>query len=191
MKKRFVSFILMMVLPLLAWCQTTVYFGSVSKNTSVGLGIEAEDVIVSVMETTKSKKFDDFQLLFYDMNGDKMEVQLVADTLYHLDLEKQWAHQKDYKMKKLDYYKLKASLGSQTYVKVDGEVVNGAAFAGILNSLEAEQRMFVNREMSGLKNLSVWSWTGNNRMAMVRFRHPNVPSGAKFRNNFRYVRMGR
>ena len=51
----------------------TVYFGSISKKTSVGLGINGNNVILSIMEINKSKKFDSFELRLYDMNMDKIK----------------------------------------------------------------------------------------------------------------------
>lgn len=70
----------------------TVYFGSISKKTSVGLGINGNNVILSIMEINKSKKFDSFELRLYDMNRDKITTNMLEDTIYHLDLDKTYAH---------------------------------------------------------------------------------------------------
>ena len=167
-----------MLIPSTLFAQT-VYFGNISKKTSVGLGIEGSNVILSLMEINKSKKFDDFELKLYDMNGTPVKINMVEDTIYHLDLDKTYAHQKDYKLDYREYNILKLTLDSQSYAIIDGTMYNGAALIGVLRSLEREQNLFLNGKLPNVSKVSIWNW--NKGMEMMRFRHPNV-------KGFRYIR---
>ena len=158
----------------------TVYFGSISKKTSVGLGINGNNVILSIMEINKSKKFDSFELRLYDMNRDKITTNMLEDTIYHLDLDKTYAHQKDFKLSLRDYINLKKVLDSQSYVIINGNEYNGSAFVGILLSLEKEQKLFNNRQLYNIRNITLWNW--NRRIEMMRFKIPN-------NRRFRYIRI--
>lgn len=181
MKKLLVlAFIALVSLTLSA--QSTVYFGALSKKTSVGLGIDKGVVTLSLMEINKSKKFDSFSLRLYDMNGENLEFVMEEDTIYHLDMEKTWAHQKDYHMTYPEYNRLKLTLDSQSEVVIDGSRYNGAALVGILRSLEHEQTLFNDRQLPDIRKISVWTWQQQRGgMAMMRFRHPQA-------KGFRYVR---
>lgn len=181
--KKFLIFSLMALFSLMASAQNTVYFGNIDKKTSVGLGINANSVTLSLMEISKSKNYKDFSLSFYNMNGEKMNVDLKKDTLYHLDLEKTFAHQQDYTMSMRDYQTLLRGMDSQSYVEINGKEYNGAAFAGVLRSLETEQNLFLKGNMPNIRNISLWSWQ-NNTMGMLRFRHPQLPKN----RGFRYIR---
>lgn len=161
----------------------TVYFGNIDKRTSVGLGINGNDVTLSIMEVNKSKSFDKFEILFYDMDGRKVEYNMKEDTIYHLDLDKSYAHQKDYKMDFMTYNNILKALDSQSYVIIDGTMCNGAAFAGVLRSLQTEQNLFLQGKLQGVTKVSLWSWQQGG-MGMMRFRHPMIPRN----RGFRYVR---
>jgi hypothetical protein len=158
----------------------TVYFGNISNKTSVGLGIDGNVVTLSLMEINKSKNFDSFDLRLYDMNGQSLDISMAKDTLYHLDLDKKYAHQQDYKLSMRDYLNLKASLNSQSYVKINGDSYNGAAFTGILRSLEYEQRSFLSGNLMNVRKVSIWSWQRG--LQFMRFK-----GEAK---GFRYIRKG-
>ena len=184
MKKFILSIVaLFFTLTLLAQktVNNTVYFGNVSKKTSVGLGIYGNDVTLSLMEIVKSKNYDDFELRLYDMNGQPIEIEMKEDTIYHLELDKTYAHQKDFKMNMRDYVKLKMALDSQSYVIINGLRYNGAAFTGILKSLETEQNLFLTGLLPNIRNVSIWTWQRG--VEMMRFKHPQS-------KNFRYIRRG-
>ena len=167
-----------------SFCQSNgaVYFGNIDKKTSVGLGMNGNNVTLSVMEINKSKSFDKFELSFYDMDGNKKEYGLKADTVYHLNIDKSYAHQQDYKMDFRTYNEILKALGSQSYVTVNGKEFNGAALAGVLRSLQTEQSLFFGGRLQGVTKVSLWSWTQG--VDMMRFRHPMIPRG----NGFRYIR---
>ena len=177
--KKLIIFLLILI-PSTLFAQT-VYFGNISKKTSVGLGIEGNNVILSVMELNKSKKFDDFNIRFFDMDGQLISLEMVEDTIYHLDLEKTFAHQKDYKLDLRNYNRLKLNLNSQSYVIIDGVEYNGAAFVGVLRSLEQEQSMFNRGMLPNISKISIYSW--NRNIQMMRFKHPQS-------KGFRYIRKG-
>ena len=175
--KKLIIFLLILI-PSALFAQT-VYFGNISKKTSVGLGIEGNNVILSIMEINKSKKFDSFELRLYDMNRDKIITNILEDTIYHLDLDKTYAHQKDFKLSLRDYTNLKMVLDSQSYVIINGNEYNGSAFVGILLNLEKEQKLFNNRQLYNIRNITLWNW--NRRIEMMRFKIPN-------NKRFRYIR---
>lgn len=169
-----------MLIPSTLFAQT-VYFGNISKKTSVGLGITGNDVTLSLMEINKSKKFDSFELKLYDMNGLPISINMVEDTIYHLDLDKTYAHQKDYKLDYREYNILKLTLDSQSYAIIDGTMYNGAALVGILRSLEKEQNLFLSGKLPNVNKISLWSW--NKGVEMMRFKHPQMIG-----KGFRYIR---
>ena len=186
MKK--ILFILLTLIPTLAFAQSTVYFGNISKKTSIGLGLDKATAIISIMETNKKKTFDDYELVMYNMDGEALAFSMEVDTIYDLKIDKTYAHQKDYKMSIMDYQKLKRALDSQSTVKINGNVYNGASIVGLLNSLETEQRLFLAGKLQNVNRVSLWSWGRNgNRpnVEFMRFVHPQAQQG------FRYIRSRR
>ena len=182
---RKVLFIFAMLSCMMAFAQpsknNTVYFGNVSKTTSVGLGINGNEVTLSLMEISKKNDFKKFAIKFYNMDGDPIAIQIKEDTIYHLELgKKEYAHQQDYKLTRSEYNKMKIDLGSQTTVVINGTEYNGAAFSGVLNSLELEQARFHNGQLGGLRSVSLWSWSQRG-VEMMRFRQQG-------NRNFRYIR---
>lgn len=184
MKKIFIL-LFVATFALLANAQSTVYFGNISKKTSIGLGFDGPTAILSVMETNKKKSFDKYELSMFNMDGEQLNVSMEVDTIYDLKLDKTYAHQKDFKMSIGEYQKLKRLLGSQSTVRVNGSEYNGASIVGILNSLEAEQKLFLAGKLPNIDRVSLWSWgrSGNRpNVEFMRFVHPNVMHG------FRYIR---
>ena len=172
-------FLALSLLPIGMLAQSTVYFGNLSKTTSIGFGSEENDVIISIMEMKKSKEYDGFELVIYGLDNEKQYFEMKEDTVYHLKIDKTYAHQKDFKLSRKEYGKLLSSLGSQTYAKINGDTYNGAAVAGVLRSLEVEQGRFRLGQLSGVQNVSIWNW--NAGVEMMRFRHAQLPRNREFR----------
>ena len=184
MKKIFALFFAAMF-TLVMQAQSTVYFGNISKKTSIGLGFDGPTAILSIMETNKKKSFEKYELSMFDMDGEQMNISMEVDTIYDLKLDKTYAHQKDFKMSVGEYQKLKRLLGSQSTVRINGSDYNGASIVGVLNSLETEQRLFLAGKLPNIDRVSLWSWGrsgGRPNVEFMRFVHPNVMQG------FRYIR---
>lgn len=178
MKKTLLILAAMIVSLTLSAQSTFVYYGHLSKNTSLGFGLNGNDVILSLMEVNKSRNFDSFCLKIY-VDG---ESYMKEDTIYHLELGgRKVAHQKDYKMTLEDYNRLKRILNYQAQVMVNGELINGAKFTGVLRVLEVEQKLFMRGKMQNVRKVSIWNWN-HRSVEMMRFKLPNV-------KDFRYVRQ--
>ena len=182
---------------------TTVYFGNLDSKVSVGVGIPkgmSPNVILSIMQIDKSKNFDESEFSFKCVNGDgeDININLEIDTIYHLDMDKSYSHQLDYKISRMDYGKMCQLLNNtSTTVYVNNVEYTGAAFVGILRALEHEQTMMFSGMPRTFQNMTIWNWPGrnigdNNRripnIEFMRFRNPNLREKDKSKNDFRYIR---
>ena len=169
-----------------AQAQTTVYFGNLDGKVSVGVGIPvlpSPYVTLSIMQIDKSKNFEDFRLKAVNMEGEEIELKgLEPDTIYHLDMDKSYSHQLDYKVTRLEYGRLCQVLNNtSTTVYVNNVEYTGAAFVGILRALEHEQTMMFSGRPKNFQNMTLWSW---GRVEFMRFRTPDMKKG----KDFRYIR---
>ena len=169
----------------------TVYFGNLSEDLGVGLGMPqgfSQTVILSIMQVDNNKNFDNFSLNLKDINGKELKYNLVQDTIYHLNVDNTYNHQLDFKISLQEYHKMCNELALRSTVIINGEEYNGAAFVGILRALEAEQNVF---GPQNFKNVTMWNWQSINftkpnpiitNMQFMRFR---IVKGPK---EFRFIR---
>lgn len=170
----------------------TVYFGNLTDKLGIGLGMPqgfSQTVIISIMQTDKDKNFNDFSLKIKDINGEELKYDLIQDTIYHLDIDKTYNHQLDFKTTVKEYNRMCNEIALRATVIINGKKYNGAAFVGILRALEAEQNALF-RSPQDLKNVTMWNWQSINfrpnpiiiNTQFMRFR---IMKGPK---EFRFIR---
>ena len=166
--------------------KNTVYFGNVNDKISIGVGMPYDlrnNITFSIMQLDKSKSFDDFTFKCVDNDGKDINIDLKVDTIYHLDIDKVYAHQIDYTLTGKEYFDLCRNLNNvSTVVYINGYEYNGAAFVGIIRALEHEQRTLFNGRPQEFRNMTMWHWPGHRHIEFMRFRNPNN------KRDFRYIR---
>lgn len=186
MKRIFLLFCLVFM-TLCANAQNFVYFGNLDNKLSVGVGIQKfnPNVTFSIMEIDKHKSFDDFSFKCVNADGEDLAFTYEVDTIIHLDMDKNYAHQIDYTFNIMEYRKMCKDLNNvQTLVYINDVEYNGAAFVGILRALEQEQNVMFSGAPNNFKDMTFWNWQRQNmhNIEFMRFRNPNN------KRNFRYVR---
>lgn len=171
----------------------TVYFGNLSEDLGIGLGMPqgfSQTVIISIMQIDKNKTFEDFDFKINDINGVELNYNLVQDTIYHLNIDNTYNHQLDFKTTLQEYNRMCNELVLRSTVIINGEEYNGAAFVGVLRALEAEQNVLF-KSPQDFKNVRMWNWQNINftrpnpiitNMQFMRFR---MVKGSK---EFRFIR---
>lgn len=187
----------------------TVYFVSVSKNLSVGLGYNTPKpmewpkitdfskprpipneppkftepkVTFGIMQESKNKKFDDFSIKFINENGEEFlnDVKFEVDTIFHFTEEKLKWHECDYTISRLALERIYREVNVRDVVVVNGQEISGSAFVGTLRGIEAE----MNKPTASYNGVKLWNW-GPQNIQLMRF---NGPGGSR---DFRFMRSGR
>lgn len=168
--------------------QTTVYFGNLDKQVSVGVGMPVgvgfvnQNVTFSIMQISKSKNFDEFSFRCVNSDGEDIDFNLTIDTIYHLDIDQSYAHQVDYQMNRMDYANMCMRLNNTTtLVYINNVEYIGAAFVGILRALESEQNTMFSGRPTNIRNMTMWNWPTQN-VEFMRFNNPEN------RRDMRYIR---
>lgn len=185
--------LLLMMITITANAQTTVYFGNLSDDVGVGVGIPqgfSPNITLSIMQLDRSKTFDDFSLKFINADGKEVNYNLQVDTVYHLNVEGIYYHQLDYTIDRMNYTKMCRELNSRTSVLVNDKEFNGAAFIGVVRSLETEQNSLFAGGPQNLRNVTMWNWQQINiapqgpptmtNIQLMRFRMPKGPRDFRF-----------
>ena len=185
--------VLLLMIGLTANAQTTVYFGNLTDDIGVGVGIPqgfSPNITLSIMQLDRSKTFEDFSLKFLDADGNETNYQLQVDTVYHLNVEGVYYHQLDYTIDRRNYAKMCRDLNSRTTVLVNNKEFNGAAFIGVVRSLETEQNSLFAGGPQNLRNVTMWNWQQINiapqgpptmtNIQLMRFRMPKGPRDFRF-----------
>lgn len=172
--------------------QTTVYFGNLDSKVSVGVGVPkglTPTVTLSIMQIDKSKNFSDFSFKCINADGEDIKFNFEVDTIYHLDMDKSYSHQIDYKVSRPEYGKMCQTLNNtSTTVYVNNVEYTGAAFVGILRALEHEQTIMFSGMPRTFQNMTIWNWPNRN-IEIMRFRRPSATGrDNKGKNDFRYIR---
>lgn len=171
---------------LLANAQGAVYFGNLNETISIGVSrmIRPQGSLTfSIMQMSKSKNFDSFSFRAEDKDGEPVLVTLQPDTIYHLKMDKEYAHQQDYAIKTMDYISLcKVLNDTQATVYINGLSYNGAAFVAVLASL---QNLHANPGPQGMpmRRGNIWTQQNGGPM-MIRY----IPNGR--RQQPRFIRFG-
>ena len=180
--RRLLNLIIAIALSLTAMAQGTVYFGNINDKLSIGtsrLLSPNEPLTFSIMQMSKSKNFNNFSISATDMDGNDIPLNLVPDTTYHMKMDSEYAHQQDYRISTMEYIKLQTILkDTQVVVYINGVPYNGAAFVGILASL---QSMHTNFHPGGmpLKRGNIWTPQNGNPM-LIRY----TPQGRRQKPHF-------
>lgn len=149
--------------------QETVYFSNLTEKVGIGFGMsktKPHTVIVSIMQVSRQKNFDNFSLDMVDMDGQKLWFEMKLDTIYHLDTGKTLNHQADYEMNIFEFNKMCKELTSQSTVYINNVEYNGAALAGVLRQLQQEQANSFIKPME-FKNVMFWNVPHQDRQIML------------------------
>ena len=173
MRKKILILAVSMVVSMVGFAQGAVYFGSLSKQISIGVSKVQDmrkDMTFSIMQMTKSKNFDSFSITAFDKDGNEVKLNLRPDTTYHMQMDKKlYAHQQDYSIGRMEYLNLQRALSdTQSVVYVNGLECNGLAFVSILNSLQSSPIEFSPNGMR-FNGGRVWGFP-QGHMVFMRYR---------------------
>lgn len=169
MRKRLFVLALAIMAIMSVKAQETVYFSNLTDKVGIGFGISKKKphtVIVSIMQVSKQKNFNNFSLDMVDMDGQHMGFEMKMDTIFHLDTGKTLNHQADYEMNIFEFNKMCSQLTSQSTVYVNNVEYNGAALAGVLRQLQQEQANSFLKPME-FKNVMFWNVPNQDRQIML------------------------